>query len=210
MAGFHQILPTSTKASMRSITQKSAPGKVRIIGGMWRGRKLTVLDKPGLRPTADRVRETLFNWLHWHLPGSHCLDLFAGTGVLGIEAFSRGAGAVTLIEQDMEIVTTLATQLVYLPEHSIQLIHANAVDFLSNTAPQPFNLVFLDPPFAASLLEPCCHLLEQRGWLQERAQIYLESDRHTNFTLPENWHIQHQKIAGQVLYQVATRETSAF
>ncbi len=192
---------------MRSTSHKPTTlGKVRIIGGEWRGRKLTVLDKPGLRPTADRVRETLFNWLQWQIHGSRCLDLFAGTGILGIEAFSRGAQSVTLIEQDAEIIATLATQLAHFPEHQIQLIHTHAVDFLSHTPPQPFDVVFLDPPFATQLLEPCCHLLEQQGWLREHAQIYLESGKEMNTILPLNWHIARCQIAGQVKYQLATRK----
>jgi len=192
---------------VRATSKKStALGKVRIIGGEWRGRKLTVLDKPGLRPTADRVRETLFNWLQWQIHGSRCLDLFAGTGILGIEAFSRGARAVTLIEQDAEIVATLTAQLTILPEHQIQLIHSNALDFLSHSPPQPFDVVFLDPPFATPLLEPCCQLLEQRGWLREHAQIYIESGKETNPPLPPNWDTVRGQIAGQVKYQLAARK----
>jgi 16S rRNA (guanine966-N2)-methyltransferase len=186
--------------------KSTASGKVRIIGGAWRGRKLTVLDKPGLRPTTDRVRETLFNWLQWQIHDSRCLDLFAGTGVLGIEAFSRGARAVTLVEQDGEIATALAIQLAHLPPHHIELIQQNAVDFLTHTPPQPFDLVFLDPPFAAALLEPCCQLLEHNGWLQEHAQIYVEFDSQTHATLPKNWHPTHDKTAGQVRYQLLVRE----
>lgn len=131
-------------------------GKVRIIGGEWRGRKLTVLDKSGLRPTADRVRETLFNWIQWQIVGSECLDLFAGTGILGIEAFSRGARQVTLIEQDAEIMANLAMQLAQFPKHNITLRQADALHFLADAPVHPVDLVFLDPPFALQLLDPCC------------------------------------------------------
>lgn len=181
-------------------------GKVRIIGGEWRGRKLTVLDKAGLRPTADRVRETLFNWIQWQIVGSECLDLFAGTGILGIEAFSRGARQVTLIEQDAEIMANLAMQLAQFPKHNITLRQADALHFLADAPVHPVDLVFLDPPFALQLLDPCCELLEQRGWLKSIAHIYMESAVETSLKLPPNWHIIRSQTAGQVKYQLVKRE----
>ncbi len=181
-------------------------GKVRIIGGEWRGRKLTVLNKAGLRPTADRVRETLFNWMQWQIVGSECLDVFAGTGILGIEAYSRGAQRVTLIEQDAEIMANLAIQLAQLPEHNIQLLRDDALHFLAHAAPQPVDLVFLDPPFALQLLDPCCELLERCGWLKAVAHIYLESAAEIEVKLPTNWHIIRCQTTGQVKYQLAKRE----
>lgn len=193
---------------MPSISHKKLNnlGKIRVIGGEWRGRKLTVLDKAGLRPTADRVRETLFNWVQWQIVGSECLDLFAGTGILGIEAFSRGARRVTLVEQDAEIMANLAIQLAQLPNHNIQLLHTDALYFLDRTPSQPFDLVFLDPPFASQLLDSCCELLEQRGWLKSEAYLYLESAVDTTVTLPPNWHNIRSQIAGQVKYQLVKRE----
>lgn len=184
-------------------------GQVRVIGGEWRGRKLTVLDKVGLRPTADRVRETLFNWIQWQITGSECLDLFAGTGILGIEAFSRGARRVTLIEQDAEIAANLAMQLAQLPSHHIQLRHADALHFLAHTPAQPVDLVFLDPPFALQLLNPCCELLERRGWLKSVAHIYVESATDTLLKLPPNWHIIRSQTTGQVKYQLVKREADS-
>lgn len=175
-------------------------GKVRIIGGQWRGRKLSVPDKVGLRPTPDRVRETLFNWLMGYLPDSHCLDLFAGSGALGIEAASRGAKQVILVEKDPEIFRNLQRQIVTLSADNVTVIRADAQQFLQNTS-TPFDIVFLDPPFGKNLLVPCCEWLERNGWLNKQAHIYLEVERTLGKpNLPTSWQIVRQQTAGQVAY----------
>ncbi len=125
--------------------------KIRIIGGVWRSRLIKVIDAPGLRPTTDRVRETLFNWLGQNLDGLRCLDAFAGAGALGFEAASRGASAVTLVERDKKAFTNLRANLSDLQsfpaEASIELVHGDAIGFLKKQVNASWDLVFLDPPF---------------------------------------------------------------
>jgi 16S rRNA (guanine966-N2)-methyltransferase len=123
------------------------PREVRIIGGQWKRTKLAVLDKAGLRPTPDRVRETLFNWLGHDLTGWSCLDAFAGTGALGLEAASRGADEVTLVEQDPQLVDKLRATVVKLQAHGVRVQRANGLSVLAGAAPGLLDAVFLDPPF---------------------------------------------------------------
>jgi 16S rRNA (guanine966-N2)-methyltransferase len=181
-------------------------GKIRIIAGEWRGRKLEVPDKQGLRPTPNRLRETLFNWLAMYLPGSRCLDLFAGSGALGIEAASRGAKEVLLIEKDYDIVQVLKQQLLSFKAYNkINILHTDAIHFLKSS-PRAFDIIFLDPPFGQYLLNPSCHLLEESGWLSSQALIYLETESNLReLSLPTGWQIIRQKKAGQVTVFLAKR-----
>lgn len=171
---------------------------VRIIGGQWKRTKLQVADKPGLRPTPDRVRETLFNWLGQDLAGWHCLDAFAGTGALGFEAASRGAAAVTLVEQDAALVSQLKKTQAQLDAKVVTVFRADGVAFLRQAAPQSLDLVFLDPPFDAPLLEPalaaCGRALALAGC------VYLESPtRWTDALLqPLGWTVHRYLKAGAV------------
>jgi 16S rRNA (guanine966-N2)-methyltransferase len=147
--------------------------EVRIIGGQWKRTKLPVPDKPGLRPTPDRVRETLFNWLGHDLTGWRCADVFAGTGALGLEAASRGAGDVLLVEQDPELVSLLRATVAKLQATGVKVERANGLSVLGRLAPQTLDLVFLDPPFDAALHEKALHaaapLLAGEGF------VYLEA-----------------------------------
>jgi 16S rRNA (guanine966-N2)-methyltransferase len=127
------------------------PREVRIIGGQWKRTKLSVPDKPGLRPTPDRVRETLFNWLGQDLSGWRCLDVFAGTGALGLEAASRGAADVTLVEQDPQLVSNLRAIQAKLDAKQVTVKRANGLSVLASAAPESLDLIFLDPPFDANL-----------------------------------------------------------
>jgi 16S rRNA (guanine966-N2)-methyltransferase len=182
-------------------------GKIRIIGGTWKGRKLNVLDKSELRPTTDRIRETVFNWLQWYVPARRCLDVFAGSGILGIEAASRGASFVQLVEKDRDIVSHLRQQLQVLNSDNIELIQADAIKFLQTPPTKPFDIVFLDPPFRQNLLESCCQALEQNQWLTQKAHIYIEMEQSLNtVTLPDNWLLSRDKIAGQVHYCLLERQ----
>jgi len=185
-------------------------GKIRIIAGQWRGRKLQVPDKPGLRPTPDRVRETLFNWLAMQLPSSRCLDLFAGSGALGVEAASRGAKQVLLIEKERDIVQSLKQQVATFAADNLEIICADAIQFLKKNTPSAFDIVFLDPPYEPDLLSPCCTLLEQRGWLNphtHKNHIYLETKRSLGEpNLPNGWQIIRSQTAGQVAGFLAERE----
>ncbi|MBE0505548.1 MAG: 16S rRNA (guanine(966)-N(2))-methyltransferase RsmD [Marinospirillum sp.] len=181
-------------------------GQVRIIGGEWRGRKLPVPEGEGLRPTSDRVRETLFNWLQFSLAGRRCLDAFTGSGALAIEALSRGAAQVTAIERDPKVTKQLRELLTPLAGKRLQLLNADVLQWLEGEPEAPFDLVFLDPPFHQGLLEPTCQLLEQRGWLADNALIYIEQEKQGEpITLPPNWSLQKDKQAGEVRFGLYAR-----
>ncbi len=184
----------------------AGPGRLRIIGGEWRRRQLPVVDQPGLRPTPDRVRETLFNWLQTVIPGARCLDLFAGSGALGFEAASRGAAEVTLVENQVAACRVLADNIRTLNTDKIHLVQRDAMEWLTH-CPQTYDVVFVDPPYASGLLGEACGRLERNGCLAEGARIYLElsGDRPLP-ELPANWQIKRSKKAGQVGYHLAIRE----
>jgi len=177
-------------------------GVVRIVGGRLRGRRLRFPDAAGLRPTADRVRETLFNWLAPRLPGAHCLDLFAGSGALGIEAASRGAAEVILVERARAVAEALRRQVADIGLTGVEVRRADALRWLQGPA-RPFDIVFLDPPFAHGLLPRVTRALAG-GWLAPQARIYLEDDAGRGLPeLPRGWRLLRQKRAGQVAYGLA-------
>lgn len=188
------------------------PSTIRIIGGIWRSRKIEFIATEGLRPTSDRTRETLFNWLAPVINGAHCLDLFAGSGALGLEALSRGAAQVVFVDQSSTVLQQLKHNLLRLqaPSNSANLVPADAVTSLANLPnTQPFNIVFLDPPFRKNLLKPCCHLLEEKNLLADNALIYLEAEaEYETLQLPENWELLKSKQAGQVSYYLAQRKSA--
>jgi 16S rRNA (guanine966-N2)-methyltransferase len=178
---------------------------LRIIGGTWRGRRLRFPPREEIRPTPDRVRETLFNWLAPRVAGARCLDLFAGSGALGLEALSRGAAQVTFVERDAVAVRELRARLTEWEAVGGQVEQAEAMRFLGSTA-QPFDIVFLDPPFASGLLTPVARLLEDKHWLGANSLIYVETDAHSGLPpLPANWQITRTKGAGAVGYHLLTR-----
>ena len=179
--------------------------QLRIIGGSQRGRRLSFPDADGLRPTPDRVRETLFNWLQGVISGARCLDLFAGSGALGIEALSRGAQSVIWVERNPHVAHSLRGQLPQFDLHNRgQVICADAVEYLHGAA-HPFEIIFLDPPFHHGWIGRCCQLLATRAWLAPRAWIYLESEQELDpLPLPENWQVLRHRRAGQVAYYLAT------
>jgi len=187
--------------------QSMGPGQIRIIGGQWRGRKLPVPNVQGLRPTTDRVRETLFNWLAPSLAGAHCLDCYAGSGALGLEALSRYAGVATLIEMDKNVARQLQKNLDLLKADHGQVINANTLNVLAQPG-KPYHIVFVDPPFRKGLLEETLRLLEQNGWLADEALIYVESEVENGLpVVPTTWALHREKIAGQVAYRLFIRET---
>ncbi|MES3004394.1 MAG: 16S rRNA (guanine(966)-N(2))-methyltransferase RsmD [Pseudomonadota bacterium] len=145
--------PPPKAARTPAPTPSRLPQEIRIIGGQWKRTPLRVADKPGLRPTPDRVRETLFNWLGQDLTGWRCVDAFAGTGALGLEAASRGAASVLLIEQDPQLVTQLRAIVDKLQAHTVDVRRANALSILSALPPASAELIFLDPPFDSDLFE---------------------------------------------------------
>lgn len=183
---------------------KSAPGRIRIIGGQLRNSRLDVPDLPGLRPTAERVRETLFNWLAPVMSGLRCLDLCAGTGALGVEALSRGAAAVQFVERDAKAAQALRANLSRLKTSGGQVATADAQAYLHGAA-QPFGLVFLDPPFALGLWTPLAERLEQGGWLAPSAWIYVEGPKGLAPVLPASWVLHREGHAGEVRYALYRR-----
>lgn len=181
-------------------------GKLRIIGGEWRSRILPVVDLAGLRPTTDRVRETLFNWLQNDVPGARCIDLFAGSGALGFEAASRGATSVLMLELQNQAVKTLSDNIQALKAENIKLLQQDAIRWLKSASVDKFDVVFLDPPFDSDYLAQACELLEQQQHLSEFACIYIEMDSKQSLPdLPASWTLVRQKKAGQVSYYLARR-----
>jgi len=189
---------------MHRSSSPGPPGKLRIVAGRLRGSRLAVPDKSGLRPTSDRVRETLFNWLAPIVDGARCLDLYAGTGALGIEALSRGAGACTFVENDRQLARLLGENLARLKVENARVVEGDASGFLAGTA-QPFDIVFLDPPFTASFWNEAAQKLESRGWLAGDAWIYVESPADADLDLPPAWTLHREGRAGAVRYALYRR-----
>lgn len=186
--------PTTPGRDRRRQTTSRPAGQLRIIGGEHRRRRLPVLDSPGLRPTPDRVRETLFNWLGMATPGARVLDLFAGTGALGLEALSRGAGEAVLVERDPRVARALTDNLATLGIDRAEVKVADARHFLAEP-PRSFTLAFVDPPFRQGLAAPCCAALEA-GWLAEEAWIYVETESTLAPEVPAGWRLHREVRAG--------------
>ncbi|KGM28178.1 16S rRNA (guanine(966)-N(2))-methyltransferase [Photorhabdus luminescens] len=190
---------------MAKKSQRQSMGQIRIIGGKWRGRKLPVPDSPGLRPTTDRVRETLFNWLAPVIQEAHCLDCYAGSGALGLEALSRYAAQVTLIEYERNIAKQLSTNLDLLSAQNAKVINDSALTYLSQSG-KPYDVVFLDPPFRKGMLSETIKLLEEQNWLADESWIYVEAESEsTAIDVPVNWQLHREKVAGQVAYRLYIR-----
>lgn len=179
-------------------SRSAPPGKVRIIAGRWRNSRLPVPDRPGLRPTADRVRETLFNWLQPALPGARVLDLFAGTGALGFEAGSRGAAQVLMVERDPGLAASLRDAAARLKADNITVECADALAWLRRPSSARFDLVFLDPPFAAGLWAQALDGLAP--WLAPGARIYVESPADSVPPTPPGWSLLREGRTREVRY----------
>lgn len=179
----------------------------RLIAGTHRGRRLTFPDVGDIRPSPDRVRETLFNWLQPLISGARCLDLFAGSGALGLEALSRGAAHIEFVDRNRRVTDAIRQHLVLLREEARAVVHvSDAMGFLCTPPKGSFDIVFLDPPYHANLLAPAAAALESGGWLAEGARIYLECDLKQGLPpLPENWEIVRDGKAGQVGFYLAVR-----
>ena len=182
----------------------SRSGRIRIIGGSLRNSRLEVPERPGLRPTPERVRETLFNWLAPMIEGARVLDLCAGTGGLGIEALSRGAAFACFVEPEARAARALRDNLARLKVAAGEVAAVDAQAFLRGTA-RPFDLVFLDPPFALDLWSTLAGRLEQGGWLAARAWIYVESPREAIPAVPANWTLHREGRAGEVRFALYRR-----
>jgi 16S rRNA (guanine966-N2)-methyltransferase len=183
---------------------QAGSGRLRIIGGSLRNSRLDVPELPGLRPTPERVRETLFNWLAPVIDGARCLDLCAGTGALGIEALSRGAAGVQFVERDARAAQALRDNLGRLKAGAGQVAVMEAGLFLQGAA-QSQDVVFLDPPFALELWPLLARQLEQGGWLAALAWIYVESPRGLAPALPPNWQLHREGQAGEVRFALYRR-----
>lgn len=182
-------------------SQRPATGSIRIISGLWRGRKLPVLDAQGLRPTTDRVKETLFNWIAMAIPHAHCLDLFAGSGSLGFEAASRQAKHVTMLELDQNAYRQLQSNRQQVNASNITIHHQDALSYLRQS-PSKHDIVFIDPPFRQDLLNQTLQLLDQ-NWLNDQALVYIETEKELDLTgVPAHWQLEKEKFAGQVAYRL--------
>lgn len=189
---------------------RDATGELRIIAGQWRSRTLRFPAVAGVRPTPNRVRETLFNWLQPWLPGARCLDLFAGSGALGLEALSRGSAAAVLVERQPQVAAALRANVALLKAASADTVETDAVSFLAYGPVQAFDIVFLDPPFtpepgADTVLARCCELLESRGWLKPHGLVYLEVPAGPLPPVPPVWTPIRDKRAGKVGYHLLRR-----
>ncbi len=184
------------------------PGKLRIVAGTLRGSKIAVPDRSGLRPTPDRVRETLFNWLAPIIEGARCLDLFAGTGALGIEAISRGAVFCTFVESDRALARAIEENLARLKVENARVVAMDAAAMLGGT-PQPFDLAFLDPPFGGELWQEAANRLESGGWLAPNAWVYVESPADAELALPPSWQPHRDAQAGGAVRFALYRRAAA-
>ncbi len=190
----------------RAKTSNKSHGNTRIISGQWRGRKLPVVDAEGLRPTTDRVKETLFNWIAQDLAHAKCLDLFAGSGGLGFEAASRYAEKVTMCELHKPAFQQLEKNRDLISAKNIEVKHGDSLTMLQ-TQGQPYDVVFIDPPFRKGLLDECVNALENNGWLADNALIYIEVEKELTLpALPSSWQLHREKVAGQVKYQLYKRD----
>jgi 16S rRNA (guanine966-N2)-methyltransferase len=196
---------------------KSAPEgrhSVRIVAGAWRGRRVNFPDLPGLRPTPDRVRETLFNWLQHSIVGTRCLDVFAGSGALGLEALSRGAAAATFVEQAQAAARNLVAELARLGGASKgRVVEMGASRFLrtqGDLVGTGFDLVFVDPPYHQGALAEYVPLIDAGGWVKPGGLVYLESEKAAGAPpLPEHWELLKSKFAGEVGYHLARANARA-
>ena len=189
------------QSSRQATASPTDDGELRIIGGDWRSRKLRFPAAGGVRPTPARTRETLFNWLAPYLPGSHCLDLFAGSGALGLEALSRGAETAVLVENNASLANALKTNLAALKSSQGQVINTSVERYLAAPAARAFDIIFIDPPFRQQLLERVLPLIESGHWLAPGGWIYLEYESElTMAPAPAQWRLHRQKTAGQVTY----------
>ena len=179
--------------------------KVKIIGGQWRGRNLPFPDVADLRPTPVRVRETLFNWLQYDIIASRCLDLYAGSGALGIEAVSRGAKQVVQVDNNAQVCRQLKANNELLATTQVKIVQQDVFRYLAGDA-DTFNLVFLDPPFSQGLAVQAANWLEDKMWLANHAKIYIEVESKLKLEgLPESWEMLKHKTAGEVGYYLFER-----
>lgn len=179
------------------------PGRLRIVAGKWRSRLLPIPDVDGLRPTSERIRETLFNWLGPGIHGKRCLDLYAGTGALGLEALSREAASVVFVERSAQALAALRNSIETLDADGAELVQTDAVAYVRGSNAESFDIVFLDPPFADNSIDDLCRLIAEQRLLRPAGYVYIEQDRQAPLPdLPEGWQIMKSKTAGNVRYSL--------
>jgi 16S rRNA (guanine966-N2)-methyltransferase len=194
------LMPRTVGKKTAQKSGSQGPNRLRIIGGRWRGSRIVFPPLAAIRPSPDRVRETLFNWLQQPIVGARCLDLFAGSGALGLEALSRGAAHVTFVDREPQIGRHLSQTLERLGSRDATVVVEDAPRFLSRP-PQPFDIAFLDPPFDSGVLEQVGARLQ--GWLAPGAYVYVECPAERSLAmLPAHWAVQRTKRAGQVGYHL--------
>ncbi|PPI87841.1 16S rRNA (guanine(966)-N(2))-methyltransferase RsmD [Candidatus Pantoea edessiphila] len=187
---------------MKKFYNNYRSGYIRIIGGQWKRHRLPVLNKNELRPTTDRIRETLFNWLTPVIEKSNCLDCFAGSGSLGFEAISRYANYVIMLELNFSIVKQLQNNLNRFKVINSEIIQTDTLLWLKRKG-TPFDIVFIDPPFKNNLINKTVYLLNRNGWLSSSSLIYIENKINAiTINIPKNWSLCHKKTAGKVMYSL--------
>ena len=200
----HFVTPTRARKSQ---AKKPQMGELRIIGGKWKRTPLKFPLLEGVRPTPARIRETLFNWLAAEITNSHCLDLFAGSGALGLEALSRGAETVIMVDQSKEVCRALTVHTQKLAAQGATIIQSNALQPALLSIQQPLDIVFCDPPFNQGLLAKLVSEIEQLT-LSDKALIYIESERQlTELECPASWQLLKEKTAGDVRYRLYQRQS---
>lgn len=177
--------------------------QLRVIGGTLRGRKVVLNHQAILRPTPDRVRETIFNWLMNDIQDANCLDLYAGSGILGFEALSRGASQVIAVENHTGVMKDIEknSNLLGFSGENYQLRCQDVLEYIKQPAPLSFDVVFLDPPYTKKVLSDCLHLLSKNKWIHDESLIYIESSEAiSKLSLPKGWSVYRDKKAGMVHY----------
>ncbi|WP_163935414.1 16S rRNA (guanine(966)-N(2))-methyltransferase RsmD [Paraferrimonas sp. SM1919] len=191
----------------RSPKKSMGSGQIRIISGQWRGRKLPIHDLEGLRPTTDRVKETVFNWLAPYMLNAKVLDAFSGSGSLGFEALSRYASHATFFELQRQAAQQLKSNLALLNCSNAEVVQTDTLKQLLTPPEQAFDLIFIDPPFNKGLVEPCLKYIAQNKWLTSDGIIYLEIEKQLQLPqLPVNWQIIKDKTAGQVRFLIIANQ----
>lgn len=204
---YHKILamPSIQPSNKSPSLAQRQKNQLRIIGGKWRGRKLAIADIDGLRPTGDRIRETVFNWLMGRIVESRCVDLFAGSGALGLECLSRGAAEVTLLEKHPLAVSQLRQHCQLLDAKSAKVVECDTLLWLEKAtvaATGMFDIVFIDPPFAADLWAEVIAKLDASNILSPNAIIYMETSKNHLLRTPAHWQLLKEKQSGQVCYRL--------
>lgn len=199
MANRNKIAQQSKRTSSSPHAKKT--GQFRVIGGNWKGRKLRFIEVEGLRPSLDRIRETLFNWLQNEIHGARCLDLFAGSGAIGIEALSRGAAEACFVELNRKAFHQLEENLGLLSADNAHVVHGDAFEFIPSNQ-QAFDIIFIDPPFHKGIAQKIIDQLAEAEWLKPETLIYIEVEQGLELNVPGNWTELKDKRAGQLQYKL--------